>query len=175
MEVEKVKTKTMIRSIVVGLALTTLSAIAGAQVSNTSGTASVNVQPMITLALVQSPSWGRVVCPPSGTATYTLDYAAGGVTVTSGDGYAFNDGQNGQYTVTGADSAPVSFSVGIGAFSGSGITVTSAIINGNTTSGTGTLSGSGALTLLIGGVITVASNATVTTQTATVTVTVDYN
>jgi hypothetical protein len=165
----------MIRFILIGIALTILSAIAGAQVTDTTGVASVNVQPAITLTLVASPSWGRVVCPPSGTATYALDYAAGGVTVTSGDGYAFNDGQNGQYSVTGAASAPISFSVSIGSFSGTGITVVGATINGASSSGTGTLDGSGDLTLKVGGIITVAAAATVETQTATVTVTIDYN
>ena len=164
----------MIRLVLIGLALTILTAIAGAQVTDTTGIASVNVQPAISLTWVQSPSWGKVVCPPTGTATYTLDYAAGGVTLTSGDGYAFNDGNNGQYTVTGANNAPVSFSISIGTFSGSGVACTAAYINGTSSSGTGSLSGSGSLTLLVGGIVSVASTATVATQTATVTVTVDY-
>lgn len=164
----------MIRLVLIGLALTILTALAGAQVS-ANGTASVDVQPAITISLVQSPNWGQVVCPPSGTATYTLDYAAGGVTVTSGDGYAFNNGQNGQFAVTGAANAPVAFSVTIGSFSGSGVSCTSAYINGLASSGTGSLSALGALTLYVGGIVSVASTATVAIQTATVTVTVDYN
>jgi hypothetical protein len=151
-----------------------LCALAGAQVTDTTGTATVNVQPMITLTLVASPSWGKVVCPPTGTARYSLDYASGTVAVVSGDGYAFNDGQNGQYSVTGAPSAPISFSVSIGSFSGSGITVVSSTINGSSASGTDTIAGDGTYTLKVGGVIDVASTATVATQSATVTVTIDY-
>ncbi len=168
------KTQTAIKTLVIGFVLLVMSAIAGAQVTDTSGVASVNVQPAITLSLVTSPSWGKVVCPPSGTARYALDYATGAVTVVSGDGYAFNDGQSGQYSVTGAPSAPVSFSVSIGAFSGAGITVVHSYINGTSSSGTDTLAGDGTFTLKVGGVIDVASTADVANQTATVTVTIDY-
>src|SRR5689334_3684616 len=83
----------------VGLML--LSAIAGAQVSDTNGTATVDVQPALSLTLVASPQWGKVTAPPSGTARYTLSYATGAVTLTSGNGYAFDNGQAGQYTVNG--------------------------------------------------------------------------
>lgn len=151
-----------------------LAAQAGAQVVDTSGTASVNVQSELTLTLNASPDWGRVTRPPSGTARYTLDYSSGAVTLISGDGYAFDDGTAGDYTLSGAPTAPVSFSVAIGAFSGSGITVVASHINGTANSGTDTLDGSGNLTLKIGGTVDIASNATLTTQTATVTVTVDY-
>jgi hypothetical protein len=168
------KTRTAIRSLLVGFVLMAVSAIAGAQVVDTSGVATVNVQPAITLALVTSPSWGKVVCPPSGTARYSLDYATGTVAVVSGDGWVFNDGQSGVYNVTGAAAATVSYSVSIGSFSGSGITVVSSTINGNSNSGTGTIANDGTYQLKVGGVIDVAANATVASQTATVTVTIDY-
>src|ERR1044071_2908590 len=105
------------------VALTVLSAIAGAQVQDTSGTASVNVQPALSIPLVTSPDWGRVTRPPSGAAQYTLNYNTGAVTNNSGDGYAFDDGAAGEYTVNGAPSGPISFSAAIGAFSDSGLTV----------------------------------------------------
>ena len=151
-----------------------LTAMAGAQLTDTSATAAVNVQPALTLTMVASPSWGKVVAPASGTATYALDYSTGAVTVVSGDGYAFDNGQIGSYSVTGAAGAPISFSVAIGAFSGSGISVVSGYINGYASSGTASLDVNGDLTLKVGGEITVASTATVANQTATVTVTIDY-
>jgi hypothetical protein len=155
-------------------ALMVLSATACAQVSDTSGVASVDVQPKLALSLIASPSWGKVVKPAAGTARYKLDYSTGAVTLVSGNGYAFDDGQNGEYTVTGAAGAPISFSIAIGAFSGSGVSVVTGHINGTSNSGTDTLDGSGNLTLKVGGVLDIASTASVEIQTATVTVTVDY-
>lgn len=163
-----------IRLISAIFALTTLSALSGAQVVDTTGTASVNVQPALSLTLVTNPDWGRVTRPPTGTARYTLDYATSAVTNTSGDGYAFDDGAAGEYTLSGAPSGPVSFSVSIGAFTGSGISVVASHINGTSNSGTDVLDGSGLLTLKIGGVLDIDAAATLTAQTATVTVTVDY-
>jgi hypothetical protein len=159
---------------IIAVAITVLAAMAGAQVTDTNGVATVDVQPALTLTLVASPSWGKVVCPAAGTARYALDYSTGAVTVVSGDGYAFNNGQIGQYSVTGAPLAPLAYSVSIGSFSGSGITVVTAYINGTTSSGTSALDGSGNFTLKVGGVIDVDSTATVASQTATVTVTIDY-
>ena len=151
-----------------------LATMAETQVSDSSGTATVNVQPALSLALVASPDWGKVTRPPTGTARYTLDYSTGSVSLTSGDGYTFNDGHAGEYTLTGAPTAPVSFSVAIATFSDSGVTVVGSHINGTTNSGTDNPDNTGSLTLKIGGVLDIASSATLTTQTATVTVTVDY-
>ena len=148
--------------------------MASAQVSDTSGTATVDVQPALSLTLVASPSWGKVTVPPSGTARYTLNYSTGAVTLTSGNGYAFDNGQFGQYTVSGAAAAAISYSASIGAFDGLGITVVATHINGTSGSGTGSLDGSGGMTLKVGGIIDVASTADVQLQSATVTVTVDY-
>lgn len=154
--------------------LTLVSAIASAQATDTSGIASVDVQPAMSLSLVASPDWGKVTRPPSGTARFTLNYATGAVTLVSGSAYAFDNGQAGQYTVSGAPSAPVAFSASIGAFSGSGITVVASHINGTSSSGTSNLDLTGSLTLNVGGIIDIASTATVAVQTATVTVSVDY-
>jgi hypothetical protein len=156
--------------------LLALSAMSGAQsISDTSGTASVDVQPALSLSLIASPSWGQVVRPTSGTATYKLDYSTGVVSVVSGLGYAFNNGHLGEYTLSGAPTAPVAFSVSIGSFSGTGVTVVAAHINGTSSSGTDVLDGSGNLDLKVGGVLDIVSTASVEVQTATVTVTVDYN
>lgn len=151
-----------------------LAASANAQVVDTSATASVNVQPALSVTLITSPSWGQVTRPPTGSADYKLDYSTGAVTLLSGDGYAFDDGQVGEYTLSGAPSAPVSFSVSIGSFSGTGVTVVASHINGTTNAGTDNLDGSGDLDLKIGGVLSIAANASIETQTATVTLTVDY-
>ena len=163
-----------LRNVGVIAALAFLSSLAGAQVVDTSSTASVNIQPALSLTLVTDPDWGRVTRPPSGTARYTLDYGTSAVTNTSGDGYAFDDGAAGEFTLSGAPNGPVSFSVSIGAFTGSGITVVASHINGTANSGTDVLDGSGNLTLKIGGILDIDAAATLTVQTATVTVTVDY-
>lgn len=151
-----------------------LTVTASAQVVDTNGVATVDVQPALSISLVTSPQWGRVVKPAAGTARYLLDYASGAVSLVSGDGYAFNDGQLGEYTVSGAPSAPLSYSVSIGAFDASGITVVASHINGTSSSGTGTLDVGGSFDLKVGGVLDIASTATVQVQSATVTVTIDY-
>src|SRR5579862_7874478 len=122
-------------------ALMVLSAVAAAQnsIDDTSATASVDVQPALSLSLIASPSWGQVVRPTAGSAQYKLDYSSGAVTVVSGLGYAFDNGHFGEYTLSGAPNAPVAYTVAIGAFSGSGVTVIAAHINGTASSGTGTL------------------------------------
>ncbi|HVT11327.1 MAG TPA: hypothetical protein VHE55_03595 [Fimbriimonadaceae bacterium] len=161
--------------IVVATALYMILAVtAGAQVVDTNGTASVDVQPALSISLVTSPNWGKVVKPAAGTARYKLDYATGTVSLVSGDGYAFNDGQLGEYTVTGAPSAPISFSVAIGSFDASGVSVVASHINGTTDTGTGTLDIGGSYDLKVGGILDIVSTATVQVQTATVTVTIDY-
>ena len=162
---------------IVAVALMALSAMAAAQnsINDTSATASVDVQPALSLTLIASPSWGQVVRPTSGTAEYKLDYSSGAVTVVSGLGYAFDNGHFGEYTLSGAPNAPVAYTVAIGAFSGSGVSVVEADINGASDTGTGTLDGSGNMDIRVGGTLDIASNATVAVQTATVTVTVDYN
>src|SRR5690348_6794500 len=121
-----------------------LSAVAGAQVTDTTGTASVDVQPALSITRVANPSWGKVVKPAAGTARYKLDYATGAVTLVSGNGYSFDTGQFGEYTVNGAANAPVSFSVAIDVFSGSGVSVVMGHINGTADNGTDSLDGTGA-------------------------------
>ena len=165
---------TKIRTLGALCGLTFLTALAGAQVVDTSGTASVDVQPALSITLVASPEWGKVTRPPTGTARYTLSYSTGAVSLVSGDGYAFDDGQAGEYTLSGAPLAPVSFSVAIGAFSDTGVSVVASHINGTSSSGTDSMDSSGNLTLKVGGTLDIAANATLAVQTATVTVTVDY-
>lgn len=170
------KTYKNLWAVIVAVALFAISATAGAQsITDTSGTASVDVQPALSLSLVASPSWGQVVRPTSGTARYKLNYSTGAVTVVSGLGFAFNNGHLGEYTLTGSPSAPVAFSVSIGAFSGTGVTVVASHINATSNSGTDVLDGTGNLDLKVGGVLDISATATVEIQTATVTVTVDYN
>jgi hypothetical protein len=168
------RNNTKLWAIIVTAVFFVLSATAGAQVIDTSGTASVDVQPALSISLVTSPSWGRVVKPAAGTARYKLDYSSGAVTLVSGNGYAFDDGQIGEYTVSGSPGAPVAFSVGFGAFSGSGISVVAEHINGTSNSGTDVIGIGGTLDLKVGGVLDIANTASVEVQTSTVTVTVDY-
>jgi hypothetical protein len=175
MEATTLKNRTMKLALGTVLGLSFLSSIAGAQVIDTSATATIDIQSSLSLTLVTSPNWGRVTRPPSGTARYTLDYSSGATSLVSGDGYAFSDGAAGEFTLTGAASAPVTFSMSIGAFSGATpVTVFESHINGTSDNGTGTLSGGGSLTLLLGGTLDVSSTATLGVQTATVTVTADY-
>jgi|GEM_PF-2552237 len=156
-------------------AMTFFSAMSLAQVVDTTGVASINVQVALSLSKVTDPDWGRVTRPPSGTAEYTLNYTTSAVTNSAGDGYAFDDGAAGEFTLTGAASAPVTFAISIGAFSGATpVTVVAAHINGSSNSGTGTLSGGGTLALKLGGILSVPFDASLGAQTATVTVTVDY-
>lgn len=154
--------------------LLVLSALGNAQVVDTSATANINIQAALSLTLDADLDWGRVTRPPTGTARYTLDYATGSVTNVAGDGYAFDDGTAGQFTLAGAPTAPVSFSISIGAFSGSGVSVVASHINGTSNAGTDSLDGAGLLTLKLGGILDIDAAATLAAQTATVTVTVDY-
>lgn len=147
---------------------------AQAQVSNTSGTASITIVPSLSITKDSDTNWGTVTLPTSGSTEYTLSTTTGLVTVTSGTGFSFGDSYYGQYTLNGGALAPVSFSVSIGAFSGSGVTVVSSYVNGTSDSGTGNLSALGAMTLKIGGVLSVASTADTGAQTATITVNADY-
>lgn len=171
---ETLKTTKLIWAVVVAAALMALTSTAGAQVIDTSGTATVDVQPALSIALVASPSWGKVVKPAAGTAQYKLHYSTGAVTLVSGNGYAFDDGQIGEYTVSGSPGAPVSFSIAIGAFSGTGVSVVTGYINALSSSGTDNIGGGGTLDLKVGGVLDIASTASVEIQTATITITVDY-
>jgi hypothetical protein len=149
--------------------------LANAQTVNTAGRASITIVPLTSLTLVTNPTWGTVTLPATGTTNYSMSTSTGIVTETSGTGFSFGDSLAGAYLVTGAASEPVTYSVSIGAFSGTGVTVVAPYINGTSSTGTGTLSALGTLTLSVGGVLGVASTATTGTQTATVTVTVDYS
>lgn len=173
-EVRPIVTKNRFLVVLIAGAMMALPASSAAQVVDATGTAGVDIEPALALALVASPNWGRVVAPAAGNARYKLDHSTGAVSLVSGNGYTFDDGQAGEYTVTGSPGAPISFNVAIGAFTGAGITVIESHINGVTDSGTDNLDGGGSFTLTIGGILEVASNATVGAQTATVTVTVDY-
>lgn len=160
--------------VLLGVLVFGVAAKCQAQVSDSSGTATINVQPGLSITRLTDPSWGTVVRPSSGTTRYQLGYNTGAVTVVSGTGHSFNDGLFGSYLVNGALSAPISYSVSIGSFSGSGVSAVIGHINGTSSSGTGTLSALGTYTLQIGGQVDVTSAATSGSHTATVTVTVDY-
>ena len=143
------------------------------------GTATATVKAALTLSETTPMNWGSIARPGNGTTDYTLNYSTGAVTRTATTstafpGFTWNNGAAGVWAVTGEASTGISFSVSIGAFSGAGITVQAAHINATSSSGTGTLSGAGAFTLNVGGVIRVSNTATLGAQTATVTVTVDY-
>lgn len=151
---------------------------AGAQLS-VDGSATVTLLRALTLSETTAMSWGSVARPGNGTADYTLNYSTGAVTLSASTstgfpGFSWDNGAGGVWAVTGEPSTGISFSVAIGAFDGTGVSVQAAHINGTSNSGTGTLSGGGAFTLNVGGIIRVTSAATLGVRTATVTVTVDY-
>ena len=150
------------------------AAFSGAQGSDSTGTATVTLLPTISITRNADTNWGRVVVPASGTATYILDDSTGATSLSSGAGFSFSDGNAGDYSITGAANCNVSFSVSVGSFSGSGVSISAMSINGSANSGTGQLDGSGHLTIKLGGTLDVASTATITTQTATINLTVDY-
>ena len=161
------------RSISIGV-ISLLAALAGAQGSDSTGTARVSLQPTVSITRNADTNWGRVVVPASGNATYLLDCNTGATSLVSGSGFSFSDGNAGDYSVTGVASASVSYSVSVGSFTGTGVSITSMTINGATNSGTGALDGSGNLTIKLGGTLVVASTAAATARTATITLTVDY-
>src|SRR5687768_9246263 len=103
----------------------------------------------LTLSAISGPNWGSITRPSTGTARYTLNYSTGAVTLSSGSGYAFDNGAAGLFRVAGLP-GPISFSVSIGPFSGVGLTVISAHINGASSVGTGILTGAGPFSLKIG-------------------------
>jgi hypothetical protein len=158
-----------------------LCAMSSAQGLDGEGTAGVTVLKALTLTELSSGmSWGSVARPGNGTAEYTLGYNTGAVTLTNTTstafpGFAWDDGNAGEWAVTGEPSTGISFSVAIGAFDGTGVSVVAAHINGTSSSGTGTLDGNGDYTLQVGGIIAIASNASLGAHSATVTVSVDYS
>lgn len=152
---------------------------ASAQLSD-DGSGTVTIAAALTLAETTPMSWGTVAAPGDGTADYTLNYATGAVTLTASTsttfpGYSWDNGAAGLWALAGDANANVSFSVSIGAFDGTGVTVLASHINGTSASGTGTLDGSGDLDLNLGGIIRVAANATLGLHTSVVTVTADYD
>lgn len=143
------------------------------------GTGTVTILRALTLTETTPMGWGSVARPGNGTADYTLNYATGAVTLTANTstafpGFSWDNGAAGVWAVTGEPSTAFSFSVSIGAFNGTGVSVQAAHINGLSSSGSDTLDVSGNATLNVGGIIRVAANASLGLQTATVTVTVDY-
>jgi hypothetical protein len=152
---------------------------AQAQVS-VDGSATLSVMRALTLSETTPMSWGSIARPGNGTADYTLNYTSGAVTLTANTstaypGFAVDNGAAGVWAVTGEPSTGITYSVSIGAFDGTGVTVQAAHINGTANSGTGTLDGSGNYTLNLGGVVRVGAAASLGLQTATVTVTIDYS
>ena len=154
--------------------LSLFAALACAQGSDTTGTAMVSLQPTVSITRNADTNWGRVVVPATGTATYCLDGTTGATALMSGNGFSFSDGNAGDYSVTGVPFASVSYSVSVGSFNGTGVSITSMTINGATNSGTGQLDGSGNLTIKLGGYLDVQSTAATTARTATISLTVDY-
>ncbi len=124
--------------------------------------------------LLTSPTWGTVTAPASGTTSYSLSTSTGLVSVTSGSGLSLGGGIVGIYLASGLPFESVSYSVSIGAFSGHGVTATSAFINGNSSSGSGNLSALGTMQLKVGGVLSLTTEAALGIQNATVSVTVDF-
>ncbi len=174
-EGNKLIKRKMKSSLMATLGMVLVCSMSRAQVVDTSATASVTVGAALSLALVTSPNWGTVTRPPTGSASYTLNYTTGATTNISGDGYALSNGAAGEFTLSGTANAAVTFSISIGAFSGvAPVTVVASHINGASASGTGVLSAGGTLALKLGGTLAVSSTATLGAQTATVTVTVDY-
>jgi len=165
--------RNLLRIAILGLGMAA-AVFANAQAVDTTGSAVVTVIPSLTITRNSDTNWGRVMVPASGTATYLLDYRTGATSLTAGNGFCFSDGNAGDYSITGLAGATVSYSVSVGSFSGSGLSIASMEINGHTNSGTDTLDGSGNLTLKLGGTLDVDSTATVAQQTAQITLSVNY-
>jgi hypothetical protein len=164
---------------VAAMAIFGLAPTANAQAVDT-GTATVSIMKAITLSETTPMSWGSIARPANGTADYTLNYSTGAVSLTATTstnfpGFAVDNGTNGVWAVAGEASTGITFSVAIGAFDGTGLTVLAAHINGTSDNGTDTLDASGDFTLNLGGILRVTSAASLGLQTATVTVTVDYS
>ncbi len=126
------------------------------------------------ITVVTSPSWGTVARPTSGTCGYLLSPTTVLVSVVSGSGFSFLDGGAGSCLLTGLAFRTISYSVSVGPFSGTGISVTAAYIGGNSSSGSTSFGLLGTLTLGVGGILSVSSSASAGIQSATVTVTVSY-
>ncbi|HWD38371.1 MAG TPA: hypothetical protein VG944_05950 [Fimbriimonas sp.] len=148
---------------------------AQAQAVNTQGHALITIVPTLSITMLANTNWGTVTLPTSGTTNYTLSTSNGQVTITSGSGFSFGDSNAGSYLITGGALEPVSYSVSIGSFSGTGVSVVDAYVDGTSSSASGTLSALGTLTVSTGGVLSVGSDASTVLQTATVTLTVNYN
>jgi hypothetical protein len=170
--------KKLLIAISAAVMMLTVAPSAQAQLS-VDGAATVDILRALTLTESTPMSWGSVARPGNGTADYTLNYSTGAVTLsantsTAFPGFSWDNGAAGVWAVTGEPSTAISFSVSIGAFDGTGVSVQAAHINATSASGTDTLDGSGNFTLNVGGIIRVASNASLGAHTSTVTVTVDY-
>ena len=160
------------------IAVVVLVSGSSAQVSG-DGSASVNIAAALSLTENTAMNWGSVARPTNGTTDYTLNYATGAVTLTSTTstvfpGFAWNNGAAGAWTLSGEVSTAVTFSISIGAFTGTGVSVIASHINGTSNSGTGTLSGGGTLALATGGIIRVTATAGLGSHTSVVTVTANY-
>jgi hypothetical protein len=163
---------------VAATAIMGLATTANAQAVDT-GSATISIMKAITLSETTPMSWGSVARPANGTTDYTLNYSTGAVSVTATTstnfpGFAVDNGANGVWAVAGEASTGISYGISIGAFSGTGVTVLAAHINGTSDTGTGTLDASGDYTLELGGVLRVTAAASLGAHTATVTITVDY-
>jgi hypothetical protein len=164
--------------LICSVALLGLAATAIPQATGT-GTASVNCVVAIAVTETATTDWGKVARPSNGTTDYTLDWDTGAVTLsgstsTGYTGYTYDTGHKGAWAVTGDPDATYSFSAAIGTFSGTGVTVQAAHINGTSDTGSGTLSGTGTATLNTGGIIRVSAAAGTGSHSATVTISVDY-
>src|SRR5579862_5723543 len=131
-------------------ALLMLTAFAGAQVTDTNGTATINVEPMLSITLNTSPNWGKVAAPTSGNAVYSLACATGVVSIVGSPANAYvfasSGAVAGDYTISGGPGAPIAYSVTCGTFTpaglGGAVSMTQVFANSTTTnSGTASLDG----------------------------------
>jgi len=164
-----------LRSIGIFLVTAILSASAAAQVSNTEGTATICVQPKLSVVKIADADWGKVVPPATGIATYLLDYRTGRVSCQSGGGFAFGDGHRGEFLVSGAPGAPIAYSVNMTMLGGEGMTIVSTVVNGNLERGDDQIGADGTYSIKIGGALQLTSSAAMDSHSLIVTVTVNYN
>jgi hypothetical protein len=144
------------------------------------GSATLSVMRALTLSETTPMSWGSIARPGNGTADYTLNYSTGAVTLTANTstaypGFAVDNGAAGVWAITGEPSTGITYSISMGSFDGTGVSVQACHINSTANTGLGTLDGSGNYTLNLGGVVRVGASASLGLQTATVTVTIDYS
>ncbi len=161
----------------IGLLVAGVVAFTAPSAEAVSDTINTNVQisPAIAITGVDSLVFGTFSAPTSGLATWTVAATDNTMTedvTTDSVDFITDDHSRGTFDVTGANAASYTISTSVSsAFSGTGVTLT-AINTFPTTPGT--LSGSGAQTVQVGGTVTIAVGAASGLRNGSIEMTVNY-